>query len=278
MHKLIKTLLTGVFLIILGALLSGSAFALMGFDLSSLYMTGHVSRRYDIDDDFSSITIKGDTENIRLKRSEDGSAYVICTERKDHAHNVHADGSTLTVTDTSEWQLELNLFFEQLDITLYLPEKEYEDLIISCDTGSVTIPEGFLFKNIDVKTDTGSIHLNSRASGQIKLVTDTGNVELKDVCCSELISSGDTGNVTLNNVITSGDWTISRSTGNINFTDCDAAGLNITTDTGNIKGTLLSPKTFEAKTDTGKVNVPDSSGDGLCVLKSSLGTINVSIK
>ena len=45
--KSIRLLLTGIFLIIIGALVCGASFVLMGFDFSSLNTSTYVTRTYD---------------------------------------------------------------------------------------------------------------------------------------------------------------------------------------------------------------------------------------
>ena len=57
------------------------------------------------------------------------------------------------------------------------------------------------------------------------------------------------------------------------FDRCDAAELSITTDTGDVKGTLLSDKVFIARTDTGRVHVPETTNGGKCKITTSTGDI-----
>ena len=79
-------------------------------------------------------------------------------------------------------------------------------------------------------------------------------------------------------VIASGNYNIKRSTGKMNFTDCDANELYIKTSTGDIKGNLLTNKIFITESDTGKINVPKSTKGGICEISTDTGDIMIEIK
>ena len=60
-------------------------------------------------------------------------------------------------------------------------------------------------------------------------------------------------------------------------TSSDAPEISVETNTGDVTGTLLTPKTFEADTDTGKVKLPQSEPGGRCRLKSDTGDFVIGI-
>ena len=90
-------------------------------------------------------------------------------------------------------------------------------------------------------------------------------------------SSYRTGDVNLTQFIASGRITIKRSTGDIRFDMCDAAELEVETDTGSIRGSLLTEKVFIAKSDTGRVSVPETTSGGVCKLTTDTGDIKIEI-
>ena len=61
------------------------------------------------------------------------------------------------------------------------------------------------------------------------------------------------------------------------FLNSDANTIYIVTDTGNVKGNLLTDKQFFVSSDTGKINVPKTSGP-LCDIKTDTGDIIIEIK
>ena len=63
----------------------------------------------------------------------------------------------------------------------------------------------------------------------------------------------------------------------MSFDRSDAPEIRVETDTGDVTGTLLTPKNFEADTDTGRVKLPRSEPGGRCELKSDTGDFEISI-
>ena len=96
--------------------------------------------------------------------------------------------------------------------------------------------------------------------------------------CKNLITRGNTGDVSLENVIATEMFSIERSTGDVRFTDCDAAEICVKTDTGDVTGSFLSDKIFITNTDTGSVNVPKTVIGGKCEITTDTGDIKITIK
>ena len=82
----------------------------------------------------------------------------------------------------------------------------------------------------------------------------------------------------MENVIAAEKIAIDRDTGDIRFTDCDAAEIFVETDTGDVTGSLLSEKVFIAESDTGKVDVPKSATGGRCEIETDTGNIRITVK
>lgn len=222
----------------------------------------------------------------------------------------------IEAVDTRKWYEHIGIHFGTPSVTVYIPQGEYGTLSVKSDTGDVEIPNAFSFETIDItestgdvtnrasatkainiKTSTGRIALENLSAGSLALSVSTGNVtasgvtcegdltvkvstgkaNLTDVTCKNLCSDGSTGDISLTNVIASEMISVERSTGDIKFTACDAAEIVLETDTGDVIGTLLSPKVFVAKTDTGKVNVPESVSGGRCKITTDTGNIKVEI-
>ena len=76
-------------------------------------------------------------------------------------------------------------------------------------------------------------------------------------------------------VIAEKSFTIKRSTGDVNFENCDAKEINVTVDTGDVVSSLLSEKAFITDTGTGKVNVPHSTSGGKCKVTTSTMDIKI---
>ena len=202
-------------------------------------------------------------------------------------------------------------------IRIFLPEAEYASLLIRGRTGDIEIPKDLTFREGELSLSTGDVVCRASVSGMLKIQTSTGSIRvenisagaldlsastggvtasgvtcggdvtvgvttgkasLTDIACKNLISTGNTGDISLTNVIAAEHFRIERSTGDVRFEDCDAAGLFIETSTGDVRGTLLSDKIFTAETDTGSVEVPLSAAGGQCRIICSTGDIIISVK
>ena len=185
---------------------------------------------------------------------------------------------------------------EQPGVTVYLPEKVYRTLTANSEYGDVFGHEAFAFENVDIATDTGNVYGPFSASGMLKIKTDTGDifldslsagdvdlhvgtgdVKMTDVTCKRLHSEGSTGDMKLIGVIASDSIDIQRSTGDIRFDGCDARTLNVKTSTGDVTGSLSSGKTFIAQSDTGRIDVPATTG-GICRITTSTGDIRITVE
>ncbi len=238
-------------------------------------------------------------------------------EKAKHVVKVQDGTLAISINDTRAWYDYIALFnIGSPTITVYLPETEYESLFIEESTGEITVPKDFAFGSIkltvstgdvdcrassegllSIHTSTGDISLADLSAGELDLSVSTGRVELQsitcdgtvglsvstgkadftDVSCEKLSSTGSTGDLSLKNVIATDTISIDRSTGDISFDRCDAGELTVETDTGKVKGSLLSPKIFIVRSDTGRIDVPETTEGGKCKITTDTGNIQIEI-
>lgn len=147
------------------------------------------------------------------------------------------------------------------------------------DTGDIAVSNLTANGNAYIERSTGKVDVNiATVGGNVEVKVSTGKTLLSDITCSNLTSTGSTGNISMSNVIASGQFSIARSTGDVNLDRCDAAEIYVTTDTGDVTGTFLSEKIFQVRTDTGKVNVPESWSGGKCKIETDTGDIKISVE
>ena len=238
-------------------------------------------------------------------------------EKSKHSVSVENKKLSIQVLDQQKWYDHIGINFNTPKITVYLPEGSYSDLIIKGSTGDLEIEKGFSFANISVtkstgdvvccasasdtiniKTTTGDITVDDITSDNVDLSVTTGNIKAKSVICNntlnikvttgksnivssrcgQFISAGSTGDISIDNLIVSQDISIKRSTGNITFKETDASELYLKTSTGDIKGTLLNDKIFITKTNTGDIEVPQTTSGGKCEAQTDTGDIIIDIK
>ena len=275
-----------------------------------------MSGTYEVGEDFDSIHIDADIEDIHFVLSENEGCKVVCYEEENAPHHVWVENDTLMINKEHKNHF-MFVATETPQITVYLPKNNYGSLVIDSDTGDTVIPKELSFESIDVelstgdvtcsasadetaffKTDTGEIRISDISAADIELASDTGNISLSDavltgnikigsdtgsaalnhVSCHGLICSTDTGDIHFTDVIAKGKFELESSTGDIKFDSCDAAEIYAKTDTGDITGTLLGDKMFLTETDTGTIRVPKTAAGGSCELTTSTGDIMIELK
>ncbi len=319
MSKVVKIWLTvATALVALGVILFAGSMIANGWDFKKLGTVTYTTNIYEVDGDFKNISIDVDTTKIEFVPADNGQCKIVCFEDEKVRHSASVQNSTLTIdtVDTRIWYEHFSISFDQPKMTVYLPENEYDSLLIKTDTGDIAIPKDFSFdtlkidgdtsdvdcfasasQGIEIKLSTGDIRLKELATEQLKLTTDTGRiqvntadvganikietdtgrVELTDTSCNDLYAESDTGSIKLKNVLGAGSFTIESDTGDITFDRSDAAEISVKTDTGDVTGTLLSDKVFLTETSTGRISVPKTITGGKCELKTSTGDIKIEV-
>lgn len=234
-----------------------------------------------------------------------------------HSVSVKDGTLEIKLKDARKWYEHIGIGFETTKIKVLIPCGEYGNLSIKSSTGDIKIPNAFAFENIDVVQNTGNVINNSSAYGSIRIKTTTGNITVENISAQELclavstghvvacdiacdgdviidvstgktmlsnikcgnfVSDGSTGDMLLDGVIVSEKMSIKRSTGDVNFEDCDASEILVKTDTGDVTGTLLSEKVFVTNTDTGSIDVPKTTAGGKCEIDTNTGDIRINIE
>lgn len=247
-------------LLVLGIVIFVVGMIKTGWDFKKLSTVKYVTNTYEIQEDFSNISIKTTTADILFVPSDTNKCEVVCHETITELHSVSVENDTLTIdaVNTKKWYDYIGIIIlDTPKITVYLP-KEYYALV-------------------KVNLTTGDVSLSNLVLDELKVTTTTGDTSLSDISCKALSSTGSTGKITLNNVVAEELLSVKRSTGNITLNACDGGEIILNTTTGNIKGTLLSEKIFKAKSTTGSVSVPDTHTGGNCNISVTTGNIKIKI-
>ena len=268
--------------------------------------------------DSISIDLNVERIKFELSEDDKCSVECYEMEKIKHKATVKDGELVITSNDKRQWYDHFAVTFESPVIKVFLPKEKYDSVTVKTATGSIDIPSDFSFDKLILQSSTGHITCDSSASGNMKISSSTGNItigavkvgsadlsvstgnikvnslyskgkvktrsstgnlELKDVTCSDFTAKSSTGNVSLTDVIASESFSIESSTGNVIFDSCDSEDITVKTSTGNVTGTLLSGKVFITHSSTGKITVPDNSGEGgLCEISTSTGNIKIDIK
>ena len=164
--------------IILGSVLlvGGAAITIMAARrISNSSGVAHIQNTYDIEEEFTSFKAELSTANYEIKLASDGKVKVECDEKKKQHHDVKVVDNTLQVTlvDERRWyERWFDWDFRNMQITVYVPEKAYENIDIKVSTGNIKIPNSVSFKNMDVKASTGNVRVDADVEEKINSVKE----------------------------------------------------------------------------------------------------------
>ncbi len=251
-------LIIAISLILVGAIIFVGVMSLFGWNFRKLSTVEYVTKSYEISEGFNNIFIDTNTADVEFLPSENEKTVVECHELKKMYHSVKVADDTLKIELESKkqnWFIGIN--FDTPKITVYMPKREYNQLMLSCTTGDVKIPKDFKFGSMDIKVTTGDINSYAIANESVKIKATTGDIKLKD--------------------ITARVMEVKTTTGDITLDKCDANELYLKATTGDITGSLLSDKVFVVNATTGDIDVPQTTTGGKCEIKVTTGDIKIKI-
>ena len=141
-------------------------------------------------------------------------------------------------------------------------------LYASTSTGDLVISKAYYGATIQAHCSTGKVKLQDITGGDKPVTIENQEYSFIQV-------AGSTGYTELENVVVQGEIRVNAFTGSVMFKNCDAAAISVEASTGHIKGNFLTPKVISASTNTGKVDVPESTEGGPCDIKTTTGSIKI---
>ena len=229
-----------------------------------------------------SVRINASTGDITVKNASCGSLDASVSTGKTNLSNVISAGDISIRCSTGDVYLD-NVSSKSLksvgstgDVTASKLTAT-ESICIERSTGHIDIQDVTGVK-LALQTTSGNIKANDVSCTDMTVSVSTGDSEIVDVDCTNFTTTGNTGDLDMTKLIASGTIDILRSTGDVNFDGCDAAEIYVITGTGSVQGSLLSAKIFLVSTDTGKINVPESTVGGKCKIKTDTGRITITIE
>lgn len=278
--KTIAWLVAATILVLIGCIIFGGVMSVLKWNFMNLSTVKYETNSYEFNEKIEDISIKTDTADVVFVKSGDTMIHVACYEAKNQKHTVTLSDGTLAieVEDTRKWYEYIGINFGVPKITVSLPEGEYGELFVKGSTGDISMSE-VSANDIKLKVSTGDITVNTLVcEGELEIKVSTGRTKLDGVRSEKFTSKGSTGDISMKDVIARESIFVERDTGDITLDGCDSAELYLKTDTGHVKGSLLTDKIFIAKTDTGRINVPNSTVGGRCEISTDTGNINIEIK
>ena len=265
----------GALFIGFGIILFAIVMSFNQWDFSILGSASFETNTHEITEDFSTISIECDTEDVKILPAEDGISKVVCFEEKNQRHGVAiSEGKmSIKVVDERKWYEYISIYSPASTVTVYLAQSEYDSLFIKSSTGDVEISNGFTFRSIDISASTSDVENYSSATESMKIQLSTGDITVENASAGSLSLKVSTGHVTLTGISCSGDVDIEVGSGKTEMSDVKCANLISTGGTGDITmNNLVAAQKINITRGTGDVRFEDS--DALEVeIKTSTGDV-----
>lgn len=198
-----------------------------------------------------------------------GPSRMVCTAEVRHG--------TLVIEEKLARRLSIrNLFgFQDSQLTVFLPAKQYDELTLETVSGDVDLPAGDSFRTMQFTAVSGEVELSGAAGGgDVTVETVSGDVEIRDADVRRLKVSTTSGEQVVKGVMAE-DWAeLSSVSGNIELLDSDAERLEISTISGDVHTALQTVKEYVTDTTSGEVSVAKNvPGAGRCAISTVSGDI-----
>ena len=206
--------------------------------------------------DFSSVEVEGDTANVML--IADGDDYRVDYSVVGDDIKWDVNGGKLTLKYDSPSMIGINFSGNNSYINVHVPKgSELKDIVLNNDTSSVELKD-IICNSAKLNTDTGRTSVTGTKAGELSLSSSTGSISVDETSVEkELIVDADTGSINISNS-SLGDAKLESDTGSLHFKDSDFNNLEAELDTGSIHITTSGkPEDYnmELETDTGNVYI-----------------------
>ena len=266
-------LLIAGLLIVLGGLVFVMSALFAGWNFKELLGGKFLTRTYDVAEDFSSIELKTDTADITFLPAEDGVCKIVSYNRERVTDTPVVDNGKLTVNtvDGRKWY-ERMFGFGAPTLTVYLPKSEYAALVISEDTGDISVPKDFSFEGVDISRSTGDVQFLASVSGNVKIKGSTGATYVGQITAASLEITVSTGRVSVSGLTCAGDLSVKVSTGDVKISDATCQSLHTTGDTGDMDMENITVRgNISAQRSTGRIALRNANCAGNIEIRVSTG-------
>ncbi len=306
-------------LLVVGALLVGAGWVLLQKYPTNMNTVKDSVYEYHVSELPKQINITAIDSRVEIRPTEGDVWKVACMDKEKLYHTVDLTDGVLTVKqiDTRAWYEHIGILngFQNLTVTVYLPEQVYESLSIHSTSGSIKVAESLAFSNASLQNTSGSISCSSRVTGSLNLkntsgsitvdgsvggdlnakntsgsirilggvkgdlnVTNgSGRIEVKNATPTSATIKNTSGGIDLIDVVCQETCEVTNTSGSIELDRCDAASFDLKNTSGGIRGSILTDKTFDCHSTSGSVHTPGNGEGGTFKARTTSGGIKITI-
>lgn len=135
-----------------------------------------VTSEYEVSSEYKKISIEIKNASVKIIPSDNEKTKMVFLENKKRPYEFFVEDGTLTVKPKKKkWYNLLSVGFKRDKISICIPNKACEELLLKCVTGKIEL-SSIVCGGIFVKSNTANVSLNDCAAREICVKTNTGSV------------------------------------------------------------------------------------------------------
>ncbi len=263
--------------VLFAASLTAASCMTAGCSLLKPYMAKAKTHTYTLREQIDTVIVECSEADVRLLPSDEAGSRVVVNEADVIRHTVRVERGVLKITKDKPERTNIMLVNVPIEVLIYLPEGSYKELKADTSSGNISAASGFVFGEAELGSSSGNIGFEAKTREGLSVRTSSGNVYFDGVRGKTLSAETSSGTVSAANTVMEEELNVRTSSGDVRIDECDAPKIVIRTSSGDVEGRLLSRKTFDVKTSSGIVNVPESYGEEICEIRTSSGNVTMTV-
>jgi len=224
--------------------------------------------------EFDRISIIESEAEVELIRSDVGNPRIEYSVVKDRDYIVTVEDGILDirVDDRRSSFINFNIVYKAMTLKVYLPEDEYESLVIDSSSGKVIVPADFTFGKCGIECSSGSVVFDADVTGTATIKNTSGSVKVSGVQAEKLIVNNSSGSI---KVTDSGaaEAEIINTSGGVTVTNGQYGKLEVGCTSGSVDVVRVTADGISAQGSSGSVEFVDCTVSGDAAAKNSSGSI-----
>ena len=227
-------IIVAVSMIAVGIISIVGSLAFVRFDATKLNTMEWKDKTYAVEEPFTNISVLGGDATVGIVPATDGKCKVVCTENEVIYDKVEVVDNTLTIerVDESEWYHNIGVHFGEIEITVYLPEREYETLFIDNSSGRIDVQGDFTFAEAEISNTSGKTNFMADVEGTLKVENSSGGIYVGDNSVGDLWVKGTSGIIDVTSVCVAGNVEVNGSSGGIGVSKVECTNLSVENSSG----------------------------------------------
>ncbi|MBQ8139559.1 MAG: DUF4097 family beta strand repeat protein [Lachnospiraceae bacterium] len=271
--KYIALIAAGAMMIV-GAGITFGTIASHGFDYDKMSRSGEelMEKEYPISGSVKDIYVKDAA--VKISPSADGNSVVKTLELPKYTFEVTDDNGKLSVIgkDKRVWT-DYIFNVNEPEAIIYIPEGEYNSLLIENGSNRAIVEDGFVFDTAKVDNGSGSVKFFAGAKNEINLHSGSGSIAAEGVTAGFLNVTGGSGSIKLIDV-KSGDINVKDYSGSVKFEKVECDDAVIDSGSGSVALDALRGTSLNVKVSSGSFHLDDSELTGGITAKDGSGSIH----